>query len=742
MRPVTCSPFSAVIGAYEMPLLATIASDLVQQGYWLNQAAPVYRQHLWATTNLTAFLVLALVGVTGSLAGERLWAIMRHCLQPAVQLPNPLDKLRTVSRTRAVKELWTQSRLLQKELATVWNENKSPGAKIWDWAHIMGGRGSHVAANFNGDMTNIPTRFGVCAIISVVSLAILGIFIPFFLSEGLQAETTVIGRTVEGHADEYLASGWAMFDSGMRQGTNRDYEKCFDINVKWLTNDYCNNLRRDLPTYTISRFQISGDGPSHGQFRFLAKHGNKTYNAIKFTQNTTFFDIGINRDPSGTILRHELTCLPVPLDPFVLRTDSGMYQLKMNDLFPQKRPHSDSGLRFHDTLWMKTSNAFGVGHQLAMEFRGAYPIGGGYELPTRPPTDERDPATAEPIWVQTDVDAALPAISRAGGINSEHWHANAASRLIQGTPDFQLHNFLLTFKPFLSSGYAPKSWDDPVFSAHTWFSKVRDSQEEIFVADREITAVGCVEIFSICSACVASEPCLCRKLPKAPERGAAYRPGKNALEFYYPRIMSVWYNALIDPTYGTRMQFGAQPRNFFQHNMDGRQSQRRWEEDVEERFLRSMLRARNMVPIAAHRALYNDNIWPISRDLKAAQLYRSADFTNVNVWGTVAVVAAYMYIILGSYWFALLAPITLPSKAIYRGVQLTPALYTRCFQALKRGALAVWRLLKGVTSRFRMLSSASGSARSLQAPAPTISLYHIDTQQDGVDPDDPLPSTP
>ena len=105
-----------------MPLLPDIRSDFVYQGCWRNLTAPAYRQWLWTATNVEAMVFLGLLGILGTIAGDNLWSIIRHLLQPDVQLPDAENNKHELSRTDALKALWAEMKHIKEDLKVIWTE--------------------------------------------------------------------------------------------------------------------------------------------------------------------------------------------------------------------------------------------------------------------------------------------------------------------------------------------------------------------------------------------------------------------------------------------------------------------------------------------------------------------------------------------------------------------------------------------------------------------------------------------
>ena len=113
-----------------MPLLPNIKPDYVYKGYWRNLTAPAYRQGLWTTTNIIALVFLGLLGIFGAFAGSKLWHIIRHFLQPAVQLSNSENKRLTLSRANAIRALWAEMKDIRENLKIIWNKEHRTGQRL------------------------------------------------------------------------------------------------------------------------------------------------------------------------------------------------------------------------------------------------------------------------------------------------------------------------------------------------------------------------------------------------------------------------------------------------------------------------------------------------------------------------------------------------------------------------------------------------------------------------------------
>jgi hypothetical protein len=363
-------------------------------------------------------------------------------------------------------------------------------------------------------------------------------------------------------------------------------------------------------------------------YRFLIENGDANFTALRLSRNTSLQDVAFNLELERKWLLHELTCVPVSLVKFITQVN-GTFELRVNDLIPSSFSHDalPSSFILHDSMILKTSNAVGSGH----EIYGSRGTAGR----THPVSNHGNQGAT---WYQIDVDATLPWIEFKGTAYAIYNRAWKASAMLRGRQDSRLHNFLITFKPGESYGWFENKSDDPIFGAHrTW-------DTDRYVADHEVSALGCAEIFKVCSVDQCTEP------PIGEIDGW--------LDLCYRGIMSVWLSTLIDPTYGIAPQ--GRLRNFLSSWPNHRQ---RWQDDVEERFIRSMLRVRYASKYAAEQDFIDPDPYnAVDYWVSDPRLYRSSDYTNINVSGSVAIAGGYLYIIVASYWLVLLSPLVLPLK--------------------------------------------------------------------------------
>jgi hypothetical protein len=86
-----------------------------------------------------AVVFLGLLGILGSIAGDKLWPIVRHYLQPTLQLSDPESKRLKLSRTDAIKALWAEMKYTKKDLEMIWTEEHGFRQKVKMSLGIMSG---------------------------------------------------------------------------------------------------------------------------------------------------------------------------------------------------------------------------------------------------------------------------------------------------------------------------------------------------------------------------------------------------------------------------------------------------------------------------------------------------------------------------------------------------------------------------------------------------------------------------
>lgn len=474
--------------------------------------------------------------------------------------------------------------------------------------------------------TIIELRFGVFAILNIVSFALLGIYIPFLLAEGMQGEPIVRAiEKIQGLPPEFLSGTDPITDKGVLRRVSWDFQTCVTDRGVWNQTAYCVDLRNSLPPYSTEDMNLSLPAFADSPYRFLREKGDSKFKALRLIQNTSLLDVGVNTKPGGKKLLRELTCIPAYLDQFIIHDKgTGHFRLTIKDLLPT----------FHNSVWKDDLRySYNLRDDLILMTSNGLGSGDGIRGMRPPlPKEER---------YQTAVDSALPWMN----IKNSHGGVQGAVDLISGTQSSRQQNFLITFKPNwgpIEGLQAHNSSDDPIFGT----------------AARELPAIACAKVFQLCSADRCTDPSTTRS------------DGILDLGTYYPKIMSVWLSTLLDNTYGLHpsrsfdlsgnSQLLGNLRHFFASGPNARQ---RWQDDVEERFIRSILRARHASKYGAEQDLVEPEWWKWTQNPNSL-LYLNPDYTNINFWGFIATVCGYLFIVAASYWIALLSPITIPLKIL------------------------------------------------------------------------------
>ncbi|KAF2120391.1 hypothetical protein BDV96DRAFT_324253, partial [Lophiotrema nucula] len=719
----------------KMPLLANIPSHFVQKGWWVNYTNPAYRQHIWTATNFEALIILAIMGIVGTFASNRAWLVIRHYLQPALQLPDSSNVFVSLSSIQAIKELYNSSLYFYAELRAIWKEQTTFRQKLKESIQLLR-EGNH--RSLAVDHPTVPLRFGIWAAICFSGFIVLGIFIPFFLGEGLQGEAIVTGMRVYGDYEEITGPPIFITERTMLQRAHADWDRCFGSLERWKMNSYCQALYDDLPSFEKREMELTDSALNDDRYQFLTTFGDRNSSAIQMSHHTTLQDVGYNAKANGKTLYHELTCVPVPLGPFVYQIN-GTWQLGIPGLvLPEWR---DFASPLQDSMMLDSSDSFQSCD--APDTIGSSRCGKAI-LGDRP-GKQIPPAT----WLQEHIDDTLPAIkprnpgSQWGQLELEQYRGERGAKVMMGMWGPRMETFLITFKleeQYMSGKPIVAVSDDPIFAAH-------EQPGRGIVRDREVSALGCAEIFKLCHGTREKER-ICTNLIDYPVKGP-YHAGHvytnsmdSFLDVQYPSVQSVWLASHTDSIYtGVNHQ-----RLWDFYNAEG-DERARWQDDVRERFVLSMLRTRYASQIAAEddlvlpEGLHASDNWIVESPL----LYRNNDFTNINIWGSLAVFGAYVYIIATSYWLQLFLPVVFTLKSVSRGLDISWTAATRLIILFIRYAHmagdALSRFPRDVGHRIRMIAAQHPSRSNHTADIPMSSPIGGTTATREDEPEDPLRTT-
>lgn len=335
----------------EMPLLPNIKSEYVHLGLWWNCTAPAYQRCLWTTTNVNAVLFIGVLSILGGVAGDKLWKIMRYHLQPALQLSDSDDRRLKLSRTAAITAIWAELKYVKEDLEGIWHEEQGINRKLRDTFEALSG---NYAKTLRPPTTTIEIRFGIFAILSITCFVVLSIFIPFFLTDGLQGEA-IVQATQYSRDDQADALIWTLGAESMHQVVSWDFEKCVNDRATWSQANYCVDLHNDIPPYESEEIDLTDLVLAQSPYSFLVQLGDANHKATRMSRNTSTRDLAFNARMGGKTLLHEVTCVPVSLDQHISKTNRS-FELKFPNLIPPGLAQRLKRLRpivVHDSMTCK-----------------------------------------------------------------------------------------------------------------------------------------------------------------------------------------------------------------------------------------------------------------------------------------------------------------------------------------------------------------------------------------------------
>lgn len=594
-----------------MPAFPQIATLDVRVGLWWNLGAPAYRRCLWTVTNLEAVVVLGVLGIVGTVAGDRVWLIVRPFLQPSLRISGAGSRTLNPSRTDAVKALWVQLKRMKQDLAIPLAQHKT-WQQVKSSCQKLRGRQSHSS---RPPVEDIKLQVGLFAIFNIMSTIILGIFGPFFLAEGLQGEAVV--RATSGSRQAYLdAIVETADDKYLRARHKRDVEHC----VAWTkfprSSDYCSAALGSLPPYMRESISLDDLAPTNPRHRFLIEHADRRCTALRLRWNATLHDVFVNTKSSSKWLSSELVCVPVLLGRFVERIE-GRYVLNIDGLLSYGS-NLGNNVRLNYQDWFKASLVMKADHWIK------------WRRPYRPPGL---PSYAE--WTSEfrfNRDGILPWIQD----EDSKTRARQSVALLRGEDGVSLQNFFITYQP---------NWEVSIKGTPNKpdFGADHQRQEHWYVNNELVLSIGCAETFLTCEEDQCKEP-------------GSGNDTSSWLHHWYPFMSSIWLNDQLE------YDSDRYPRIFddFRYVAGEKgEPDGRWRHDVMERFLRSMLLAQHVLRSASQASVKIDSSHWRDTTVDWPLLYHNSDYTNLNVYGAISTLLVYTYIIAASCWPVLFGPVTL-----------------------------------------------------------------------------------
>ncbi|CZR67274.1 uncharacterized protein PAC_17173 [Phialocephala subalpina] len=208
--------------------------------------------------------------VLGAFANDKAWTIMRRVvirLTAPVRLEDESDIRNELSRSKAISSLvWTtkRKRALRRAL-------RDPG---------------------RDSATKISPWFGVAAVVNATGFVVLGIFLPWLLSEGLQGEPIVTAGNATTAVPIHVAE--VATEPYVRNTVEADYRSC-DLSAAYREEEECHVIR---------------------QYHFITANVANRSSILHFSRNVTLEHLGINEN-SNMRIRHQLACAPADLDRLV-----------------------------------------------------------------------------------------------------------------------------------------------------------------------------------------------------------------------------------------------------------------------------------------------------------------------------------------------------------------------------------------------------------------------------------------
>ena len=581
----------------KMPLLPIEHSNAVYKGLWPNYAAPAYRRWIFTATNMEAMLALGFLMALGSFANNNSWVMIRRAvlkLTTPVRLEDEFDIRNKLSRFRAIYSLWH------------------------DLKHI-GISTTAMQVSGNDEVAKISPWFGIAALINAIGFVVLGIFLPWLLSEGLQGESIVTAGNATYAAPPLVAK--VAFEQDIRQTVEDVYRVCeySPSNVAYWDERY-EDIRRDVPIVQKKLLSLNDPLLSSPDYKFITTNMANGSLIWHLSQRVALYLVGINEN-SNMNIRHQLVCALADLDSLTMR-EGKEHRIHLSAMNADRYlPPMVDNVTWDISLL--TSNQLGSGRILL---------------------GSKDPILPNSLLSSTDF--ILPSVSTIQG----GYSALQLDIILSG-----LGRRFLFIHRATGRGYAAPI-DDPFFAAHDEIAAstyvvdgLPGPRNTLFLSDREATALSCVELLDICTPRTDGEYCYTPDEISATRSSAAIPFGMiqstpweekytlHSLSEYLP-VLSIWVHAHL----AQRMYEYSKFRLLT------------WQTLLEEHFVRSTLRLREAYRVAASRELAQYSYWSPGTSViyKTSLIYRNSDYTNVNFIGFWAVLVCYIAVILSSYFIS------------------------------------------------------------------------------------------
>ena len=450
-------------GPYIQPYPGELDS-YVHQGVWERHDLPPYQRLKWTLSNLIALLVLGCLGALLSLAQSRCWHLLRYII---AQLTKPVQLAGSTTRDQNLE-------LSQGEAVTYFARSLSKWTSQFHQfvKSLLRARPPTVNRDTEYDPVESPW-FGVASALNILLFIVMGVAIPWFLTEGAFGAPIVKSRMNESCVQSEMNRH--ILDMLNRETRADDiFRLCRDSLDSGCDKPY--HLRDPQISKTrLTKCPFGGDICINGTAPFEITHWNMS-----------LFEMGVN-SRSKLVVNRRLTCAPVSLDPFLWPVGNRSVIYVLKDL-----PPDGSRVWLNVSLVLETKNG---PNKLSNESSGlqASQQGGPVDL------------------------TLLPDYST--GIDFFGWGDVELNTFLQRTDG---QSFLVIFRagPWYYSGVV----NDPFFSAHNLrplpYAGLPGEQFSNFYPDYEATALGCFEQFQFCfPPANLSDPCTnwgARKLEFSP----------------------------------------------------------------------------------------------------------------------------------------------------------------------------------------------------------------------------------
>jgi hypothetical protein len=579
---------------------ANVLRGYVYEGVWEKCTERSFQRWVWTLTNLKALFVLACLAVLIAFTQTRAWVLIRYVIyqmKKSVSLddtkPHPLQHL-------------SQGAAIVQSLPSTADVTSTLRSLLQRTSRVLAAQRS---ASAESDCSAVSQWFGIFAVLNIGLFVIMGVAIPWFLSEGALGAPIVKSRMT----DECLNSvKYEHIHTIMDQLPKTDaiFQQCLDQ----IGGDCDAQFYLQRPQIRNARLH---DCPFPSG---ICHNGTKPFEITH--SNITPYAVGVN-SKSRVTMNHRLTCAPVYLESFLFVTPEPPHETFITVQNPD----------MFDWPWWNLSmslNTMNGPNSVSNESSGLRMAKekGPYDL------------TILPSYFAMAEDVVG---------NPKLMHANL--RRDDGV------SFLIIHRAGASNYY--KKVEDPFFAAHNRAMSSRNMV--VFYPDHEATALGCLEQYQYCvpsasfctpwgplsahSGAIANHPSIEHDLASLAEIYVLFRLLPSAFSIFdYLAMRTEWHGMTPLARSGLRIDMS----NFFIN------PEEQWVTEVDLWFMKSILDAILFVQYGAQ--FHIKDITPefpmwLKKEISlcARILFRDGDHTNINWIGFWATTGSTILICLVSY---------------------------------------------------------------------------------------------